>query len=446
MPEGELINKRSYDLSTLSDYPIINDYEDTIKKLKSNQRVIYNYSIEDIICFFDSLSTKWLSDNDFLKKYSQLGISFLLNFLRRNSLESLLDMALRGNRRYSDGFIEISDYGKKLMAQPRGVITHWLAGNVPILGMISLIQGILTKNINVVKLPKSNGNILPLFLHELKRHGVDLNNGRVMDGREILDTLLLVYCESGDKDSQKLLSLNSDVRVAWGGKEAVESIMSLRRRYGTEDVIFGPKYSFAVIGKNSIDQENVDDLAYQLALDASVFDQYGCNSPHTVFVEKGGVITPEKFASHLASAMDKVLKRIPKGGTTADEAFTIVNIRSEYEFFGKVYQSDGTEWTVIYSEEEGLANAYFSRILFVRPINNIFDIIPFIDKQKQTLGVAIDNNRLTDFAKQVTFSGIERITELGRMSSFDYPWDGMFPMDRFVRWVSIYDKDKDIKT
>ena len=36
------------------------------------------------------------------------------------------------------------------MAHPRGIITHWLAGNVPILGMISLIQGIITKNTNLL--------------------------------------------------------------------------------------------------------------------------------------------------------------------------------------------------------------------------------------------------------------------------------------------------------
>ena len=42
-----------------------------------------------------------------------------------------------------------------------------------------------------------------------------------------------------------------------------------------------------------------------------------------------------------------------------------------------------------------------------------------------------------EFAKTATEKGIERITELGKMSYFDYPWDGMFPINRFVRWVSL---------
>ncbi len=41
------------------------------------------------------------------------------------------------------------------------------------------------------------------------------------------------------------------------------------------------------------------------------------------------------------------------------------------------------------------------------------------------------------FAKEATSKGIERITELGKMSIYDYPWDGMFPMNRFIRWASL---------
>ena len=32
--------------------------------------------------------------------------------------------------------------------------------------------------------------------------------------------------------------------------------------------------------------------------------------------------------------------------------------------------------------------------------------------------------------------GIERCPEVGRMSLYDAPWDGMYPIDRMGRWVS----------
>ena len=51
------------------------------------------------------------------------------------------------------------------------------------------------------------------------------------------------------------LSALADVRVAWGGREAVEAIMNLPRRFGTEDIVFGPKTSFVVVGAEKLSGE-----------------------------------------------------------------------------------------------------------------------------------------------------------------------------------------------
>ena len=74
--------------------------------------------------------------------------------------------SLNGNILSIDKFVKSEPLNKLIKANPRGIITHWLAGNVPILGMISLIQGILTKNTNIIKLPKQNGMILPLMVSQ----------------------------------------------------------------------------------------------------------------------------------------------------------------------------------------------------------------------------------------------------------------------------------------
>ena len=43
------------------------------------------------------------------------------------------------------------------------------------------------------------------------------------------------------------------------------------------------------IGAESLQAEaNIRKLAKQVATDCSVFDQYACASPHTIFVERGG--------------------------------------------------------------------------------------------------------------------------------------------------------------
>lgn len=422
----------------ISDLDIIKDFKTETERLRSNVKFFHDMTIEDLLDFFDSLANYWMSNkSDFLRKYAALGVTFLISFLKKSNLIRLLKASLKGNISYLNTFIFEPELRKKIMAQPRGLITHWLAGNVPVLGMISLVQGMLSKNANVIKLPRENGLVLPSMFTEIANYEVKINKGKVLSGEKLADALIFVYCEKDDFESQSLLSLNSDVRVAWGGKEAVESVLSLPKKYYTEDVIFGPKYSFAVIGRNSFEMKDLDDIVYKLAIDASVFEQQGCNSPHTIFVEKKGEVSPLDFAKALARGMEKALKRIPKQKISAAKAYSIVNIRSEYSFFGEVFSSKGTEWTVIYSDEKELADPCYSRVVFVRPVDDINEIINYVDHNKQTLGLLIDDERKIQFAKHITAKGIERITDIGKMTLFDYPWDGMFPIDRFVRWVSL---------
>jgi len=315
-------------------------------------------------------------------------------------------------------------------------ITHWIAGNIPGLGIISLLQGILTRNINIVKLPSKNGLILPLFFEEIKKHSVSINGVKIY-GSELLDPILFLYCRKDDFKNQEILSLQSDVRVIWGGNDLVQDINRLKRKPYSTDLVFGPKYSFMVIGKHNLGTDCINDIADRAALDISLFDQEACTSPHTVFIEKGGEVSPLEFSAILAESMEKKMKRFPKGEITAEKAFEIANIRSEYLFTGKVFSSSGTEWTVIYSENEGMADPVQSRVIYAKPVKNINDMLKYVNFIHQTVGLEIDESRKEKFSIELAKKGISRITGIGTMSLFNYPWDGVFPLDRMVRWVSM---------
>ena len=83
----------------------------------------------------------------------------------------------------------------------KGVITYWLAGNVPVLGMISLIQGLITKNVNVIKLPRENGYVLPRMITEIMdfKHS---KYGFTLKGTDIIDSCIFIYCNRDDHISQ----------------------------------------------------------------------------------------------------------------------------------------------------------------------------------------------------------------------------------------------------
>ena len=56
-----------------------------------------------------------------------------------------------------------------LFAKPQGTALHWLAGNVPVISLISLFQGLLTKNKNIIKVSKSFINLFSTIFYDLKK-------------------------------------------------------------------------------------------------------------------------------------------------------------------------------------------------------------------------------------------------------------------------------------
>lgn len=422
----------------LSSLKPIRDYGREVHGLRDNAGIVIDSDPDVLLEFFDRAAQELLKKFPaFLREYSFLGTPFLLSFLKRSNLSGLLKTSLYGDLSCLNTFTEIPGLAKKIMALPRGVVTHWVAGNVLNLGIISLVQGILTKNVNVVKLPANYGLILPQFMNLLAGIKIESPQGRYLKGSDLLKTILFVYCEKDNIEDQTQLSLESDVRIIWGGQETVHSILTLPKKDRAEDVVFGPKNSLVIIGKNSFEENDLPDLAFKLALDISRFEQRACTSPHTVFIESGGKISPRGWAQALSIGMEKALKRIPKMPVTADEAYSMVEIRSQYHLTGEVFSSKGTEWTVIFSDEKGLAEPYSSRVVFVRPVDDIYDTLDFIDPSLQTLGLCLDPNRKTDFAVKAAARGIERITNIGMMHMYDHPWDGLFPMSRLVRFVSM---------
>jgi hypothetical protein len=232
------------------------------------------------------------------------------------------------------------------------------------------------------------------------------------------------------------MSMAADVRIAWGGQAAVDAIMGLRKRFSTADVIHGPKYSYAVISREGL-KGDITRLCQKLAVDASVFDQEACSSPHTVFVERGGEVKPRDFARKLADQMSMVNRTIlPKREAEPGKVMDVLRTRTENELSGEVFSSEGTEWTVIYSEEKGLAEPCFSRVVFVRPMDDISEVASYNNRNKQTLGIAMSRERKLPFADIATLHGVDRCPDIGEMSFFESPWDGEFVMDRMVRWVT----------
>ncbi len=276
--------------------------EELASALRVAQERLRGVPIDGILGLLDAAGQAWVQPgHPAARTLASLSMGFLPLWLRRHNLEVLCDLALRGNRCVVDRFVPVPAGARILhRAQPRGLLVHWLSGNVPLLGMISIVQGLLAKNANLVKVARRNAGVLPFFLDALSRVSYTLSNGERIDGRVLTDAIRVVYASREDSETARAMSVLADLRIAWGGREAVEAIMNLPRRFGTEDLVFGPKTSFAIVGAETLADEGAARRAARMAaLDTVALDQRGCNSPHAVFVERGGEVSPAAFAALL---------------------------------------------------------------------------------------------------------------------------------------------------
>ena len=335
-------------------------------------------------------------------------------------------------------YIKTNDKKILISATPKGLITHWLSGNVPILGLLSLIQGLATKNINVLKISKDTGMLIPHFLAEISKIDVEISDNKTIKGLDICKSIAVVYFDRNNIQAQEYFSNISNVRVAWGGMDAVESVMNTKKSYGTEDVIFGPKKSFAVISKDQIaTQAQINTLCQKLANDIFQIDQRGCNSPHNVLIEKNSKFGSNHFAKSLGIAMENLSRRTPQQYYSSLETLNILKKRTEFDMFFDAFYPDSLEWTVLHADNNILEESCFNRTIFVKTFVDKEEILTQCSHLTQSIGVAMNEDSLIEFARKAAIKGVDRFPKIGSMTLYEVPWDGMFVMDRFIKWTKL---------
>jgi hypothetical protein len=421
--------------------PAIGSIGSLVERLRAAQESLRRVPLDDLLGLCDAAATAWArADHPLCETIRRLGLGFLLLWMRRPHLASVCNRSLRGHPEALDRFVHLGETDAMLVrAQPRGLAVHWTAGNVPVLAFLSFLQSAICKNANLVKVSRESAGLLPRLLQGLADVEYTNDRGETITGRLLAGAVAVVYADRDDAEAARELSLAADVRVAWGGLDAVEAIMNLPRRFGTEDIVFGPKLSLAIVGAERLaDAETAQRVARAVAADACAFDQRGCNSPHTVFVERGGGLSPREFARLLADAMEIESRRSPLQTVDPAATMNVLGVRAEYAMRATAYHDRELSWTVVYGEDDaGLAEPCFLRTLFVRPVGDVFDVVPLCGRRTQTVGLAVDDRRHR-LADALTARDVERCPAVGAMRLYETPWDGLFPMDRLVRWVSTY--------
>lgn len=416
--------------------------EDTLKQihevmdtLRQQLEWLNQQPIEALIGLIGEVAKKWATDRK-LFRIRDKGLNFLSSWCDEKHLRMIASMGFRGNYGYADNFLPFPDSDKHyLKANARGLVCHWLAGNVQILGMFALVQSILTKNVNLLKVSSRDDGVFTDILNGISGVEYTTDDGYTIKGDDLLKTISVVYFSRNAVKLGEEMSKEADVRIAWGGRESVETVSAYPAKYDAETVIFGPKLSFSVIAKEELSSiQEARKLARKVSVDVSVFDQTGCASPHNLFIEEGGVVSPEQFTDLLGDSMEKTELQIPKPLMSAEQVSQIHSIRGVYDFKGEVKGSEKMSWTLLLDELDEIDKPVYSRVLFIHKVKSIFDTLKHIDENVQTIGIAAPVEKALEYSTQATRKGVMRLPLIGRMLNFEMPWDGVFLIDRLVKW------------
>jgi long-chain-fatty-acyl-CoA reductase len=446
----KIINGKRYDISKNDDIlsivygtntevqiPKISDAD--IASIKRAEKYpLHDVPVQEIVLFLNKIGRFWLPENAghpiyqealrnlmLINGYDQKMALRELNIIssvctNHTGLHDLLDLEL-GNRFYMEEWVARGD--ALVHAEPVGNILNIMVGNVPVSGIMSIVRCLLTKNRILAKLPKRD-TITTLFFA--------LSMLEINAEHPVTKSMTICYWKGGDIIEDKLISLANLICV-WGGKEVIESIKQ-KTKLGIDILEFGPKNSFSLIGKESVDDKK---MAIALAHDVSIYNQEACFSPQMVFVEGDH----EVFCKNLKEGLDLYINLLPKAKVIEDIYANVTKTKLEILYKGGtiIESKEPQAWTIAVVESPSeIVEHPLNRFIFVIPVDNIKNCYPYVHPKIQTVTIS-PWSRNCEVRDYLTLNGVSKMTEVGMVESIrnGSTHDNIYPIQRMVRWVSV---------
>lgn len=364
----------------------------------------------------------------------EAGIEVMVDLLRRENLLTRLGCDL-GDPRMLEDWVFDTRFQGLIKAQPLGVLAHVSAGNVFVGGVDSLIQGIVTRNVNLMKMSSVDPVFPVLFACSLRDH----------DSRgDIARSLALLTWKGGDEEVERVLKRECNAIVVYGG---ADTIRSYRRDLGlhTRLIEYGPKYSFVMVDRAELGRRGLEPCARLIARDAVMWEQSACSSPHVVYVE--GRDTAERLMGALGQALQQWALEIPPGAVGDDAAVEINKVRELAKVekamgLGDLLHAPDTGWTLALRDDPEFETSCQHRTLIIKPVDTldaVIDRVAPMGEYIQTVSLLTDEERARRLGRALSALGADRMVEIGRMAVRKHgtPHDGTRGLATLVRWTSL---------
>lgn len=233
------------------------------------------------------------------------------------------------------------------------LIGHIIAGNTPLLSWTSVIRALLVGSASLVKAPTSPQSCWIDYLIRTLQ----------IAAPELADLVDTVSWRGGDSRLDGALCDSVDRVVVYGADSTIDAV---RRLAPGKTLGYGHRLSAGFVLAGCDEAAAADGLAS----DVLVYDQSGCLSPHTVFVE-GGFPEAIAFGSRLSAAFgsSRFSRSMPPHSAARAAAVREYRELCRFSAVQQMWEGDSLRWTVIASPERRFRATPTYSIVHVAPFD-----------------------------------------------------------------------------
>lgn len=389
---------------TLADNVYLQEAFELSKKTSSLSESILRHAYEMIPSFFEPQMTRQVAANT-------VGIDFLEGWV-----------ALREG-------VKVRAFGARAV--------HIIAGNVPIVGVATIVRNALTRSDAIIKAPSND----PLTTTAVARTMIDM-----APDHPLTKHLTVAYWKGGDEEFEEQLYQPKYVEkiIAWGGFSSIKHISGYLQP-GIDLITLDPKQSGTIIGPEAFaDSDIMQGVAAKAALDVGTFNQEGCVNARVIYLVCGtddaGIETAKAFGQLLFEAIQALPETLSTAHRSFDPALkeeldALKFVADEFTVIG----GKGSEGAVIVSHESeavDFARDLACRVANIVPIDSVDTAVKSVNAYTQTIGIYPDTLKEA-LRDRLAYQGGQRLVSLGGATNMpsDAPQDGIETMRRMCKWI-----------
>lgn len=325
-----------------------------------------------------------------------------------------------------------SDYNSlSSTVMPLGTLFHIGAGNQDMLPAYSVAEGLLTGNVNILKLPGADSGLSVKLLAHLAEI-----QPKLADYIYVFDT------PSHDREAMIQMAGMADGIVVWGSDFATEAVRRLAPP-GVKLIEWGHKLGFAYISGYGRKKEELSALAGHIMSTRQLL----CNSCQTVFIDTEDLADVLGFCGEFLPYLEEAAAAMPGGNPAAAGAVTLQRYNDNLEriVYGedpgnrRIFCGRGCSLTACADMELELSGMFGNCLVKRLPRRLLIHSLRRHKGHLQTAGLICSREKRAELSQLLAGCGLTRITAPGNMSKpFLYgAHDGEYPLRRYVRIVDI---------